>query len=158
MPISGNTSIATYFVLNKKDRTGKVFSRPFQIVFDEMKRQDTEDAKKKQQNSLKGVNEQNLPPSASKENGLVEVPTPAPLPPPPPPAPENPTLTGPAVVSAPVKIVQKEEVTTYLTQSSIIKPTINDEQPMKRSEMINELDDPRKSFNQQSRSRACELL
>ena len=39
MPISGNITIATYFILNKKDRAGKTLSRPFQAVLDEMKRQ-----------------------------------------------------------------------------------------------------------------------
>jgi hypothetical protein len=150
MTINGNVSIATYFILNKKDRTGKVFPRPFQAVLDEMKRQENEDAKKKQSNSLKGGNEQSPPSPVPKENGIAEAP--------PPPVPvENPAPARPIETSAPVKIIPKEEITTH-TQTSITKTTIIDDQPMKSSGMISEPRDSTKSFNRQSQSRTCELL
>ncbi|CAF4317000.1 unnamed protein product, partial [Adineta steineri] len=59
MAVNTNTSIGTYFVLNKKDRSGKALTRPFQAVLESLKKQDTEDAKKKQTNVLKGGNVQN---------------------------------------------------------------------------------------------------
>jgi hypothetical protein len=152
MTINGNVSIATYFILNKKDRTGKSFPRPFQIVLDEMKRQETEDAKKKQSNSLKGGNELSPPSPAPKENGLVEARPSSPAP-----STENPTPARPIEVPVPVKIIPKEEVTAH-TQTSITKTTIIDDQPMKSSGVISEPRDSTKSFNRQSQSRACELL
>ena len=48
MIISGTTPIKTYFVLNKKDRSGNIQSRPFQQVLEEMKRQEIEEIKAKQ--------------------------------------------------------------------------------------------------------------
>ena len=69
MTINGNVSITTYFILNKKDRAGKVIPRPFQTVLEEMKREDTEKAKMKQTSSLKGTNAGAPAAATVKENG-----------------------------------------------------------------------------------------
>ena len=55
MVINGNQQITTYFVLNKRDRGGKVVLRPFQAVLEEVKRQETERAKMIQSSNLKST-------------------------------------------------------------------------------------------------------
>jgi hypothetical protein len=57
----------TYFVLNKKDRSGNNQLRPFKVVFQEMKRQEIEEAKKKQWTNFRSENQQHSLPI---ENGF----------------------------------------------------------------------------------------
>jgi hypothetical protein len=168
--INGSVSIATYFILNKKDRAGKAYVRPFQAVLEEMKRQDTEAAKMKQSSSLKGGNIQNPlppppppvaaappPPPPAKENGVVQ-------PPPPAPAPvhqNDPRLmrTESLEIPVPVKMHRNEDLASNLIQNPLLKTKINERQPMEAPEMMGGEYDSPKSYNTQlQRSRACELL
>ncbi|CAF4080641.1 unnamed protein product [Adineta steineri] len=179
MAVNTNTSIGTYFVLNKKDRSGKALTRPFQAVLESLKKQDTEDAKKKQTNVLKGGNVQNPPPHAPKENGYVHPPPPPqhqyqPPPqqqyqPPPPPAivdeviqvpiPEYNISAAPIQIPVPVKTIPVDDLASRLLQDSLAKqPTFNIEQQMRQGEVISDQQDSAKSFNRQTRSRACVLI
>lgn len=175
-------TIPTFFILNKKDRTGKVQTRPFQVVLDTMKKQETEEAKIKQSSSLKGGGAQNpLPPAPPpmapapqpKENGYVQPPPPQyhqqpPPPPPPPAAPatmpapqyeSNMIRNDPIEIPVPVKTVRSEEIPSYSMQNSVIKTRNYDEQAMRPPEMMSEQYDSAKSYNRQlQRSRACQLL
>ncbi|CAF0750645.1 unnamed protein product [Adineta ricciae] len=172
MPINGTVSIATYFILNKKDRSGKAISRPFHAVLEAMKKQETEDAKKKQSNTLKGGISQNISipapapaPVAPKENGMVQALTANPLAPTPKEngIDEEPTLKPnvpaiPIEISAPTKHVAEDDMTVHLIQNSLMKTSMNSDQLIKTSEVISDRQDSTKSLNRQSRSRACILL
>jgi len=121
----------TYFVLNKKDRSGITQSRPFQTVLAEMKRQEIEEAKLKQSANLKRESLQN---SSVKENGFSQLTT---------------TTNSKSIkfdeVSSPVKINNDENVSLHLVQNSLPKPIINNDQTIK-------------SLQGRPRSRTCELL
>lgn len=135
-----------YFVLNKKDRSGTVQSRPFQHVLAEMKRHEIEEAKLRQTANLK---HESLLKSTIKENGTNELSTP---------------------ISS--KVTETEEIPTltktddsnhngvlHLVQNVLSKPVINnDHQPIRTSEKISESHPSAKSLQGQSRSRTCELL
>ena len=53
MALNGSMAMNTYFVLNKKDRSGTIQLRPFEIVLKEMRKEEIEEAKLKQRNNLK---------------------------------------------------------------------------------------------------------
>ena len=146
--INASTSIPAYFILNKKDRSGKALVRPFVAVLEEMKRKETEDAKLKQSNSLRAANVQN-PASrlASKENGLIQ-----PL--------VNEKVSGltslevnPA--SIPTIVTKDEYTTSKADQNFSLKNS--DEQSLKKSD-FNEPEESTKSLNRQARSRTCQLI
>lgn len=166
MTVNGNVTIATYFILNKKDRGGKVIPRPFQAVLDQMKRQDTEDAKIKQSSSLKGTNMPSpLPPAAAppKENGYVQQPPPEPAPiSAPVPIYQqqvNDIRNDPISIPVPVKMVRNDEVSSHYVQNPIIKNRMNEEQSMRPPEMMSEQYNSNKSYDGNlQRSRACQLL
>jgi len=58
---NNSVPMSTYFVLTKKDRSGVVQSRPFHLVLEQVKRQETKEAKLKQSANLKSGNTQNPP-------------------------------------------------------------------------------------------------
>jgi hypothetical protein len=58
----------------------------------------------------------------------------------------------------PIKINHNEDVTLRLARNSLSKSKLINDQPMKISDVISEPQDSKKSFQGQSRSRACELL
>lgn len=179
MTINGTTTIATYFILNKKDRAGKGQVRPFHAVLEAMKKQETEEAKLKQSSSLKaGI--QNLPPPpppttaahTPRENGMVEsfAPPPAVHHPPPPPAVHHPppqAYQPPAPVPAPVhrnearympaemeipvpvKASRYEETSAGYGQNSMMKNKYPDEYQMRGSEMMNDQYGSAKSYDRQ---------
>ena len=160
MQINGNVSIATYFILNKRDRTGKGILRPFHAVLEDMKREETEKAKMKQTSSLKGSNEQSqtTAPAPLLTINESEPMTPAPAPPPPPvPGPT------PARESLEIPISMKPTETngndSSLDHRSSFAPTrSSNDPPDKTYPMINEQNDPTAIFGRQSRSKTCELL
>lgn len=170
MTINGTQSIATYFILNKKDRTGKGQVRPFHAVLEAMKKQETEEAKLKQSSSLKAGIIQNLPPipppqptvaaipvPVSRENGYVE-----PVPPPAPvqaPVYRNDGRSESIGIPAPVKPTRYEEPPAGYAQNSMVKNKYPDENQMRPSEMMSgQYDSPKSHNRQMERSRACELL
>jgi hypothetical protein len=171
MTINGTTSITTYFILNRKDRAGKGQPRPFHAVLEQMKKQETEEAKIKQSSSLKGGIIANLPPVAApapppvvalppRENGYAE--------PAPPPAQAQPAanrndaryMSGESIeIPVPAKPVRYEEAPTGHAQNSMPKNKYPDEQYARQSEMMSGQYDPGKSYNRHvERSRACEIL
>lgn len=143
MIISGATPIKTYFVLNKKDRSGNIQSRPFQQVLEEMKRQEIEEIKAKQLTNLKNEYAQNRPPSAPKSNGIT------------PGLSEN--NIKPISVEIPVsaKVNDRVDAASHLVRNSISKSKINNDQPTKPSEDVGK---SKKSIQRQSQSRTCQLL
>ncbi len=168
--------MATYFILNKKDRSGKIQSRPFQAVLDSMKKQETEEAKLKQSSSLKGGNIQNLPPSlpppppeAPRENGHVQHPAPAPIPAPAPMPAHAPAYApmpqyDPNLIRhepPPVKMVRNEDYPSNYLQHPAMRNRAYEEQMQMRGPdmMMNDQYDPSKSYNAHlQRSRACAIL
>ena len=69
MAISDSTTITTYFILNKKDRSGNIISRSFHPIFALMKQKEIEESKlKPASNEPMRPGEPSLPPKA---NGLA---------------------------------------------------------------------------------------
>ena len=170
MTINGSVSIATYFILSKKDRTGKAQARPFHAVLEGMKKQETEEAKLKQSSSLKGGNILTPPlpttsaatsPPPSKENGFAEH-----IPPPVTPAsvPQNVgygTPPAPIEIPVPMKNVRHDESSSGFTQNSMMRTKMSNEHPMHPAETMSDPYDPNKAYERQlqlQRSRACVLL
>lgn len=153
MTINGTMSITTYFILNKKDRSGKGQTRPFQVVLEGMKRQETEEAKMKQSNSLKGGTGPAVPPPPlpppppePKENGFVQTP-PKPV--------VNHTSVEPVDVPVPPKSIRIDDTSI----SNYVQTKLPDEQQIRSSEILNSQQDSTKSYNRQlARSRACILI
>jgi hypothetical protein len=127
----------TYFVLNKKDRSGINQSRPFQVVLREMKRQEIHEAKKKQSKSLKGENQQNPLPI---KNGF-----------------DHSNMQNTSKPTEPVKTEQnnRDDNAIEFGRNSLSKPMMNHDQPVRPSDVTTH---SIKSFQSQSRSRTCELF
>lgn len=136
--------ISTFFVLNKKDRSGNVQSRPFHQVYEEIKRQDTEDAKLKQANNLKGGNILNLLPDIPKDNVFMQLFT----------------SNNAKSVDSPIppKTDTTEESTLPLVRQSVPNNVVINEVVLKPDEGVSEPHRPVKSHQRQSRSRTCQLL
>ena len=166
MTINGNVSIATYFILNKKDRTGKVAPRPFHAVLEEMKKQETEKAKMKQSSSLKGTNA-GTPGTTVTENGNHLAPPALVVPQVPavpinerPPAPAvvplpavevpAPTVAPPPLPPPPSKVLVEEA-----NEDSTSKLQSTTDGSLKTFEVIT---DRPTTFNRASRSKTCILL
>ena len=164
MTINGTMTIGTYFILNKRDRSGKGQPRPFQVVLDGMKRQETEEAKLKQSNSLKGGPTPAGAPLPPPPSAVASAPAPAPAPAPPkengfiqaPPEPTiNYTSAEHTAISAPLKSIKIDETSI----PTFVQPKLADEQQIRSSEMLNSQQDATKSYNRQlARSRACILI
>ncbi|CAF1102878.1 unnamed protein product [Rotaria sp. Silwood1] len=150
MTINGAITITTYFVLNKKDRSGKVVSRPFQAVLADMKRQDAEDAKLKQSSTLKGITAKSSNQPIPKENGFIQIPQTQII--------TNTMPTETNVEQTPVITKKNEDPTAQLMQQTLAKPTFDDDQSLKTAETLSEHNNSSKFFNRPQRSRACELL
>ncbi|CAF3732377.1 unnamed protein product [Rotaria sp. Silwood1] len=150
MTINGAITITTYFVLNKKDRSGKVVQRPFQAVLADMKRQDAEDAKLKQSSTLKGITAKSSNQPIPKENGFIQIPQTQII--------TNTMPTETNVEQTPVITKKNEDPTAQLMQQTLAKPTFDDDQSLKTAETLSEHNNSSKFFNRPQRSRACELL
>ncbi|CAF3538129.1 unnamed protein product [Rotaria sp. Silwood1] len=150
MTINGAITITTYFVLNKKDRSGKVVQRPFQAVLADMKRQDAEDAKLKQSSTLKGITAKSSNQPIPKENGFIQIPQTQII--------TNTMPTETNVGETPVITKKNEDPTAQLMQQTLAKPTFDDDQSLKTAETLSEHNNSSKFFNRPQRSRACELL
>ena len=166
MTINGNLSITTYFVLNKKDRSGKVITRPFQIILEEMKRQDTEKAKMKQSSSLKGATIPTptctTPTVTINENNSYLVPPTLIVPVAPPPSvyeplPPSPPAHVPMEIPVTVKPVTSMEDEEVLRMNGDVGTKIrsSNDQSLKTFEVIT---DRPTIFTRQSRSKTCALL
>lgn len=171
MTINGSVSIATYFILNKKDRTGKSQPRPFHAVLEQMKKQETEEAKLKQSSSLKGGNILTPPPPMTpvatsppppKENGYGEH-----IPPPPASvsAPQNTDYSSstptPIEIPVPMKTIRHDESSSGFNQNSTMRAKMSNEHPMHPGDAMSDPYDPNKAYERQlqlQRSRACTLL
>ncbi|CAF1080242.1 unnamed protein product [Rotaria sordida] len=150
MTINGALTVTTYFILNKKDRTGKIIVRPFQAVLIDMKRQDAEEAKIKQSMNLKNASIQNIVQPVPKENGIIQ-----------PPQTQNDTNFMPIesnTIPTPAIIHKDVDPTAHFVQRSLIKPKLADEQSLKAAESIIEQNNSSKLFHRPHRSRACDLL
>ncbi|CAF3126355.1 unnamed protein product [Rotaria sp. Silwood2] len=150
MTINGAITVTTYFILNKKDRSGKVISRPFQAILADMKRQDAEEAKLKQSSSLKGTTAQNSSQPIPKENGFIQSSQSK--------NDSNSLPTESNLVQIPTTINKDEDPTTHFMQRSLAKAKLGDEQSLKTAETISEQNNASKLFSRPQRSRACELL
>ena len=175
MNINGTTSIATYFILSKKDRTGKAQVRPFHAILDAMKKQETEEAKLKQSSSLKGAYALTPPPPMTpipstpppRENGYAEhIPTPMAAAPVAAPVPQNPVYQAPPPapieIPVPMKAARQDEFSSGYAQQSMMRGKMPNEYPMHHQpDMMNDPYDPNKAYERQlqlQRSRACVLL
>ena len=161
MTINGTMSITTYFILNKKDRTGKGQIRPFHSVLENMKKQETEEAKLKQSSSLKAGAIQNSP-VPPKENGILQPSSPlAPAPVPAPMPQQEVYRMNPESIEipVPVKTVRHEDVPSGYAQQSMSKNRIPDEHHMRAPEMMSGSYESSRYYDRESqRSRACEIL
>jgi hypothetical protein len=157
MTINGTVPITTYFILGKKDRAGKGQQRPFQAVLEAMKKQDTEEAKIKQSANLKGgliAPPAPIPTPAPTFNGNAH-PQLQPQPPPPPHVEHHPMPTQSVEIPVPVKTVRNDVV----PPNPAARPTTNEDNYMRQSEVMSEHNDPTKSHHpQQPQSKTCELL
>lgn len=155
-------SMPTFFVLTKKDRAGKVMTRPFHAILEEMKRQETEEAKLKQSSSIKGTQMSKANQQVPKENGVARQPPPAAVAaPPPPPAPtqnhkNSATIEPIPIVPPPVITIKDDDPADILNAS--MKANNSDDQSLKSPEIISVQNNSTKLFNRQPRSRACEIL
>jgi hypothetical protein len=143
----GLTLTNTYFVLNKKDRAGNLQSRPFQIILEQMKRQEKYEAKLKQANSLTGgQTEDSL---RSKDNGSATHST---------------SIQTKDVTAASTKSTGSEKVnndvdaTSNLVYDALTKSKMTNGQSIKKAEMSPEFQIVDKSLHGQLRSRACTLI
>jgi hypothetical protein len=159
MNINGNLSITTYFILNKRDRVGKAQARPYQLILEEMKREDIEKAKLKQSSSLKSGAVQNLaghtplapPPVKIIETSSIQ------------PAPE-PVLAPIAVVTQAMPVLVKQQTLdddddSYPNSRNSVAQARFSMNPSIQTFAINA--DTRESvptLGRQSRSKTCQLL
>jgi hypothetical protein len=126
--------MSTYFVLNKKDRSGAMQSRPFQLALKETREQELEEAKIKQRNNLK-------------ENGLHHSST----------SDRFKSIESDQIL-LPIKINQKEDIALNLTRKSLPARQFSHDQLLKPSKVISEPGNSIKLLQGQSQSRACEIL
>lgn len=136
MAINGNLSISTYFVLNKRDRTGKPVQRPFQAVLEEVKRQETEKAKMKQSSNLKRAASTNEP--TIEENRSTTTATT--------------TTTTPHPDSLVVPSIVKGKLDENQPNNSIVDPTIHN--------LLSKVEtaDSKTVLNRPMRSKACSII
>jgi hypothetical protein len=140
MTINNSAPMTTYFVLNKKDRSGNIQPRPFQPVFEELKRQETEEAKLRQSNLLKGGNLLNPLMQLFTSNTSKSMPTES------------------VDISVPTKINNDGSIASASARNSAPQNKIINEQATKASEVVSESHQVLKSFQRQTRSRTCQLL
>lgn len=146
LAVNGALPMTTFFVLNKRDRNGKLMQRPFITILNEMKKQEAEEAKLKQTNSLKGGGRSS---STSKPRDSVVGPVPVP---------EGHEKPAAAENHPPVAVVKIEEPTPPPTQETIIDGKNFDDQSLQTNETISERNQSTKILGRPIRSRACELL
>lgn len=143
----GSTLTNTYFVLNKKDRAGNFHSRPFQLILEQMKRRENDEAKAKQAKSLTGSHvEDSL---LSKDNGSGSRST------------SNATKDAAPASMKPTeseKASKEGDPTSSLVYNSLTKSKMSNGQSIKTTEMSTEFQIADKPVHRQSRSRACTLL
>ncbi|CAF4524194.1 unnamed protein product, partial [Rotaria sp. Silwood2] len=146
--INGSLPTSTYFVLNKKDRSGNIQIRPFHQVFEEMKRQEAEENRSKQSKISKSVTIDDSLPFTSKSNGFNQS------------LHSNNSIsrsTGSVELTASTRI-NNNDVVSHLTENSIPNTRISNNQPLKMYEAASEPPESIKSFQGRLRSRTCELL
>ncbi|CAF5190771.1 unnamed protein product [Rotaria magnacalcarata] len=141
MAINGGLTVTTFFILNKKDRNGKVIQRPFQSILKEMKRQETEEAKLKQTNSLKGGLSRPSNSTKAQDNNVVPTTVPASEPPPP-----------PAIA------IKSDDTTAKVTKNATLESKNLDCQSLQTNETISELNNSAKIPSRPVRSKACAVL
>ena len=142
MTINGNQTISTYFILNKRDRSGKAIARPFQTVLDDMKRQETETAKLKQSTSLKGTHVPAAQPALSSvnENDIV------------------PPSSLPKQVSIDVPMSNKRDSIVDFAHDSMSKARQSDGPFACPFESMSEQRESTATTNSHMRSKTCNLL
>ncbi|CAF1038249.1 unnamed protein product [Rotaria magnacalcarata] len=69
--INGSLPSNTFFVLKKKDRSGNIQIRPFHQAYEQMKRQEIEEAKRTQAMMIKNINKRDPTPYPLKSNGVT---------------------------------------------------------------------------------------
>ncbi len=129
--------MSTYFVLNKKDRSGLSHLRPFQIALKEMKQQEIEEAKRKQSTSLKAEKHRH---SVPVQNGFDHHST------------NNTPKSTPQMET---KINNHNDSSIQFVQTSISKPSVYRDQSTRPSDSTSH---PSKSREARSHSRTCELI
>ncbi|CAF3607480.1 unnamed protein product [Adineta steineri] len=154
--LHGSTPIHTYFVLNKKDRAGKLQVRPFHTVLEEIKQQEIEEAKAKKTMKLKSIDLEPISLPVPNENGFNQLVI------------ENnskslsteivPMPESPNINNNNNNNNNNEDVTVQLNQNSEPKINNNYDQTIKTSEDIKEQRESMKSSRRQSHSRTCELI
>ena len=148
MTINGTISMSTYFVLNKKDRSGNILSRPYKHVLEEMKRQETEEAKLKQTTMLKGGNLLNFIPSIPKDSSIMHL------------------FNSDNTKSQRIISDEGSSLTLNHNDEDVVLPYLRNSVPeniitntqVKSTEGVSESRRSLKSLQRQSRSRTCQLL
>jgi len=149
MAINGSAPITTYFVLNKKDRSGKIQSRLFHDVLAEMKRQGSESTKAKQPTDLKGEDVQDRPPSEPIENTLIQLLSK-----------NNSRLMTAESFETSVSVKQNndKDVALHLIKNSLSERKVRSDPSTKPSERVSKPRDSMQILQERSRSRTCEIL
>ncbi len=149
MTINGSTPITTYFVLNKKDRSGKTQSRLFNDVLEEMKRQESEGTKSKQPTNLKGEDVQDRPRSEPIEDSFIQLLSKN----------KSKLITAESVeTSVSAKQNNDKNVALLLIKNSLSERKVSSDQSTKPSERVSKPRDSMQLLQERSRSRTCELL
>jgi hypothetical protein len=149
MTINGSTPITTYFVLNKKDRSGKTQSRLFNDVLEEMKRQESEGTKAKQPANLKGEDVQDRPRSEPIEDSFIQLLSKN----------KSKLITAESVeTSVSAKQNNDKNVALLLIKNSLSERKVSSDQSTKPSERVSKPRDSMQLLQERSRSRTCELL
>ncbi|CAF3366353.1 unnamed protein product [Rotaria sp. Silwood1] len=149
MIINGSLSTNTYFVLNKKDRSGSIQIRPFHQVFEQMKRQEAEENQSKQLRIPKSVKIDDSLLCTSKSNGFTQSLTTS--------TNSISRSTGSDEFTVSTRI-NNNGIVPHHTENSISNTRISNNQPLRIHEVASEPRQSMKSFQGRLRSRTCELL
>lgn len=139
MMSNGSPPLTTYFILNKRDRSGKLQSRPFQQVLEQLKQQEMEEAKTKQSQFLK--NGHHDIPSSPKENGSMSY-----------------SKTIESFQQSSLKKSSDSDATSSLGYNSYSKSKISNGHSVKTQDRASESPISGKSLPGHIRSRTCEIL
>ncbi|CAF3149719.1 unnamed protein product [Rotaria socialis] len=148
LAINGGLTVPTYFILNKKDRSGKVIQRPFQSILSQMKREETEEAKLKQTNSLKGGLPRNSNSAKAKDSSVVPTTIPE----------SERQLVPPEHNAVPAIVIKSDDTTTQVTQNTTGGSKNLDCQSLQTNETISEPNNSAKIPSRSVRSKACAVL
>ena len=139
MSSNGSSPISTYFILNKRDRSGNLQTRPFHQVLEQFKGQELEEAKMKQSNFLKNGRHDECP--SPRENGSISY-----------------SKTIESYQQSNMKKITESDRSSSLGYNSFSKSKVSNGHSTKTNDRSSESQTNGKLPNGQMRSRACEIL